>query len=190
ATGAAESLLDRILAGMDFGQGATPPLALSPYTSSRYGFSISYPTGWSAKAAVRDLGQFDSPFWSGDDRVDVFEGTGTGTAPAQPSAGILAIGAATLPPSTSLEEFTNATAGVQCGRKTGAPVSVDGDVGSLAEYDNCQGEFQLWVTVIHEGRGYHILWLDAPANAGFDRAVFRQILATFRSPVPGAPPTS
>jgi hypothetical protein len=176
----AHAVFVQILDGITIDAGSTPPLALSPFTSRRYGYAISYPSAWKVTEAVRDLRQFDVPWWSGSEQIDAFTGPGTGTSPGQPAEGELGIAAAALPSETSLQDFTNATAGLTCGHATGTPVSVDGESGSLAEYANCQGYFQLWLTVLHDGRGYHILWLDAPANAGYDRAIFQQVLSTFR----------
>jgi len=176
---AARSVFGRILAAMFFGQGATPPLALATFTSSRYGFSIGYPAGWAVTQAKRDLGQYDIP-WASGDQVDLMEGSGTSSGPLQPGSGELDLASTPLIPGTTLDDFTAKTAQQTCGGGRSIAVGVDGEAGTLGEFAKCQGDFHQWVTVIHGGRGYHIIWLDAPGNAAFDRVIFQQILATFR----------
>jgi hypothetical protein len=190
----ARALFARILAGMFFGQGATPPLDLSTFTSSRYGFSIDYPTGWRVTQAAHDLGPKDIP-WANGDQVDLIEGLETGTAPGQPTSGTLDLGAATLDPGTTLEAFSN-SAGLACGNGTGTPITIDGETGRIVEYKACYGVFHQWVTVIHAGRGYHLIWMNYPGSEDYDRVVFQQILPTFRfaggssSAAPSTAPTA
>lgn len=175
----ARGVFARILAGMFFGQGATPPLDLSTFTSSRYGFSVDYPTGWKVTESARDLGPKDIP-WASRGQVDLVEGPDTGTAPGQPTSGTLDLAAAPLAPGTTLEGFTSGTAGLACGNGTGTPFTIDGETGSIVEYRACFGDFHQWVTVIHQGRGYHLIWLNYPGSEDYDRVVFHQVLATFR----------
>jgi hypothetical protein len=185
----ARTVFEQILTGMTFDRGPTPKLALSTFTSSRYGYSIGYPSGWTVTSAARDLGPSDIP-WASGDQVDLMSGpdpvyrsqrpTNTGTTPGQPTSGELDLAATPLPPGMTLAAFTANTAGIACGNGAGTPITVDGETGSIVEYDNCQGDYHQWVTVLHAGRGYHILYLDAPGSEDFDRYVFQQILGTFR----------
>jgi len=177
----ARTLFDRILSGMLFDGGPTPSLTLSTFTSSRFGFSIGYPTGWSVTEAGRDLGPFDTPWANAGEQVDLIEGPGTGMGPLQPSSGVLDAAATTpLPDGTTLQELANRTAFSICGPGTPDAVQVDGESALHMEFPLCYGQFHQWITAIHNGRGYHILWLDDLGTEGFDRSIFQQILATFR----------
>ena len=187
----ARAVFDEILLALSFQQGATPPLALSTFTSSRYGFSIGYPTGWKITESTAALGEKDIP-WARGNQVDLIEGPDSGSSPGQPTTGTLDLASVALTPGTTLQAFTANTAGLTCGNGAGTPITVDGETGNIVEYGGCNGDFHQWVTVIHQGRGYHILWLNVPVSKDYDRLVFRQILPTFRFPVAGqtSPPSS
>jgi hypothetical protein len=183
-------LFRNILLGITFDQGPTPPLALSTFTSSRYGFSIGYPTGWKITESKNDLGGFEIP-WASGTAVDLIEGPGSG-APGQPADGALDVAASTVPPGTTIDQLRTNTASVACGGPdTSREVSVDGKAGLLITYDNCQGDFHQWVLLLDGTRAYHILWFDSPGTQGFSQPIFEQVLATFRSAgTPATPPAT
>ena len=174
-------LFKDILAGMTFDSGATPALDLTPFTSTRYGYSSGYPTGWTRTEAVQDLRAFDIPWFHGD-AADVFTGSGVG-GPGQPSDGELDLAATTVPAGTTMQELISKTAGIECGAPSMTEdVTVDGKRGTLVRYWNCNGDYQLWVLVLDGTRAYHLLWVNYPGSEGFDRTVFLQVLSTFRFP--------
>jgi hypothetical protein len=162
--------------------GRPPGLVPQAFTSARYGYSIGYPAGWELIEAARGLAGFEAP-WSTGVAVDHF-------FPFSGRADLV-VASAAIEPSVTLTRWTDATAVATCGPPASREAfELDGEPAELLTYAACNTLSHEWVTVLHAGRGYHILWLDQPGNEDVDRAYFEEILATFRFPPSGwIPPT-
>jgi len=179
STDAATRLFKDILLGLTFDQGSTPAIALSTFTSTRYGFSIGYPTAWAVTESADSLAAFDIP-WANGTSVDIVEGSGVGE-PGQPSDGTLDLAATTVPPGTTVDELISRTAQLACGAPDSIEdVIVDGKPGKLLTYRVCKDVFHQWVVLLDGTRAYHLLWLNYVGTEGFDRTVFEDILRTVR----------
>jgi hypothetical protein len=170
-----------------------PASALVPFTSAQYGYTISLPKGWGAQAAIRTL-HGTEPLFGNEPEVGTPAGDSImGGLFGQDAAalGRLLIAGGAMPAGTTLESWTADTALVKCGAPTSkAAITIDGEAATLSTYASCAGLFMQWVTVLHGGWAWHILWLDNQGSESTDVVVFEQLLATFRfgqlpAPSPG-----
>ena len=144
---------------------STPPLTQS-FTSTLHGISLSYPEGWTARAATEP--------WT--DRPGVPEYLDPGFDVLQdPALGdhlFLAIVSKPIGDSTPAEWVAARMAGCT----TTEPIAVDGATGLIGAND-CN-----MVAVTTAGRGYSITLYasqdDPSAVAPYDRAWFEEVLAT------------
>ena len=176
-----------------------PASGLVPFTSRQYGYTISVPAGWGVRPATRVLDGMEPPWVSsetpthpGPDSTAVDDVEGFGSDRAGVPAGILVVGASLTPPGATLASWTTGTAGAACGSPTSQDaITVDGESATLSTFAACDGTFHLWVTVLHGGYAWHIVWLDLPGSETADAVFFEQVLATFRfGEVPATPSPS
>ena len=154
---------------------STPaPSGFRAYSSPRYGYSIIYPADWSVRRASRQLREGEIP-WADGPAVDAFNGSGENQ-----------IVVARIEKATTLEKWTADTVELFHSRSAGLceppseeRIRVGGEPARLHIYEKCFAAFHLWVTVVHEGSAYHILWLNEPGTEAADRALFDRILASF-----------
>jgi len=150
----------------------TPPALTETFTSTRHGFSISYPTGWVARPATRPwtIGVPDFMSTEGDILYDpALEANLWIVVASQPLAGRSGIQWANVMKDAVADLDT-------CGLPL-EPITIDGSVGQL-----CSGSST--ATVAAGGRGYLVLMYvsaDDPAVAAtYDRDYFTSILATLQ----------
>jgi hypothetical protein len=176
----AKALFRSVLLNSTFDQGPTPVLQLASFTSSLYSYSVGYPVAWQIRQAGRNLSGVEPP-WETSDAVDHFEAPTGPAPPGQPATGFVVVANASVAPGTTLDAWATSTVIATCSDPSKTEdVVVDGEAGKLFTYGQCYGAFHQWVSVIHAGRGYHILWLNDIGSEPFDRYVFEQMLQTFR----------
>ena len=144
----------------------SPPPLTESFTSQMHGFSVSYPEGWTARAATEPwIGTgrpiFPDPF--ADLLIDA----------ARVDELFLLFGSEPIGNSTPDEWVAGMMPG-ECAATE--PIAVDGATGLIGA-NGCNT-----VRVTTAGRGY-IIWLytggdDPPAGAPYDRAWFEEVLAT------------
>jgi hypothetical protein len=120
--------------------------------------------------------------WALSDAIDGF------SAPAGDP--MLIVGSAAMPERTTLNGWTQETAIATCGGPTSSEeIDLAGEPARLSTFAACFGLFHQWLTVLHQGRGYHVVWLNAPGTEGDDRLVYLEILDTFAFPIAFTFPT-
>jgi hypothetical protein len=156
-----------------------PTLALDrTFTSVLYGYSIDHPRNFDERPATVPLRGTDPPLF-GEPIVDRLETS---------SAGAMVLASAELPDSVAdLAAWTAATARAFCGTPTASEqITVGGAAATLDTFASCQGYFHLWLTMVRDGRGYHVVWLNEPGTEVADRGLFLAILDTFEFGQPAA----
>jgi hypothetical protein len=58
--------------------------------------------------------------------------------------------------------------------------SVDGNPARLLVYPRCDGNYTLWIPLLHNRQAFIIWWLSDPGSESEDRAAFEKALETFR----------
>jgi hypothetical protein len=146
---------------------------VTTYVSPIYGYSIEYPASWLRRDAERQLNGMETP-WDSSPAVDYI------SAPQQRR---IIVGASLVDAGTTLEAWTNGTAIAICGESTKREsLEVDGEPATHLTYDQCNGLFHQWVTVIHGTSAWHIVWLSPTGTEVEDRDQFLLVLATFQFP--------
>jgi len=145
----------------------SPPPLTQTFTSTQHGISMSYPEGWTARAATEPWTGPDHPLFSdpfGDKLYD----------PAPDSNLHLRFGSQPIGNSTPGEWVAEQVASDGC--TTTEPIVVDGATGLIGA-DDCDT-----VALATAGRGYwirlHTSDDDPFAVASYDRAWFEEVLAT------------
>jgi len=167
-----------------------PESSLTTVVSKQYAYTISVPVGWGVRAASRVLGVAEPPWADGDAIDDLGPGA---LPPSGTPEGSIIVGAAPLAPATTLDSWTRGVLVPTCGQPTAVvDLTVDGEPARMSTYASCYDGFHQWVTVLHEGWGWHIVWLNEPGTESADATYFGQLLPTFRFPAepPAAPPPS
>jgi hypothetical protein len=175
--------------------GTTPAFGLSgdmvAFTSPNYGYSMDHPVEWSVRVATEALLEGNAP-WIDSAGVDY-----TSADPGPSKMPGVIVGAARLSEGRTLDAWTNLVTVDLCGEpESPETIVVDGEDAALLGYSGCQGFRHLWTTVIHDGVGYHIVWIgfrSDPTQPVYafdaqDRALFERMIATFRFPA-NPPPT-
>jgi hypothetical protein len=168
------------------GGGDEDDAAAATYRSPIYGYAISHPPTWTAVDAQRPLG------------VDELPTTGTGATDILGQDASSKVGTMTLPgviiaaqpvgADVDLETWTASMIGTVSAMKgCDAPsgrdaVEIDGEPGIVLTSPNCpaeRGYLHLWAGVVHDGRGYHVVWFDEPGREDEDRVDFERMLSSF-----------
>jgi hypothetical protein len=141
------------------------------FASPLYGYSLDHPRSFDERPATVPL-QGTAPPLFGEPIVDRLESSSTGA---------IVLASADLPDGVeNLDAWTAATARGFCGTPTSSEsMTVAGATAVLDTFASCQGYFHLWLTIVRDGRGYHVVWLNEPGNEAADRSLFLAILATF-----------
>ena len=170
---------------------ATSPWGLSgqmvTFTSPRYGYSMDHPLEWTVRRATEGLVEGGAP-WIDSPGVDY-----TSRNPATDvtlTPGVI-VGATAVTAGRTLDDWTDLVTVTTCGPPDArGAMTVDGESGALLEYANCYGLHHLWATVIHDGIGYHIVWIGPTKSEAEDRALFDAMATTFRFPATPPSPES
>jgi hypothetical protein len=155
------------------------------YHSPVYGYSISHPRGWSVLPAGRALAEGEPPATSSGAtdilgrgasvRVSTMEMPGVIIA-AQPVSDDVLVAEWTATMQDTVETMKDCNPPDRRER-----LEISGAPATLLTYRDCPpdlGLLHLWAGVVHEGRGYHIVWFNAPGTDGADRRTFRKMLAS------------
>lgn len=163
-----------------------PTSGLTTFTSAMYGYSISYPQEWVVRTATRELSGTEPP-WDTSPAIDHFAtSTDRYGEPQGGPLGRLIVASVAVGSEVTLESWTADTTEAVCGFPTSREaVDVDGEPANLLTYSLCYSTFHQWVTVLHGGSAFHIVWLGDSGPEAFDRALFEDILATFSFPPDG-----
>ena len=148
---------------------SAPPLTQS-FTSTLYGISVSYPEGWTARAATQPWSEGTFPLNFEGSLADFLYD------PIQQGNLFLAIASQPIGDSTPDDWVAGQmSSGEACGTAT-EPIAVDGATGLIGA-DGCNV-----AVVTTAGRGYWIQLYtssdDPPAVAPYDRAWFEEFLGT------------
>ena len=173
-----------------------PASGLVPFTSAQYGYTISVIKGWGAVVATRSL-HGTEPLYGNDPQIFTPAGDsimgGFDAIQSGPTGRLLIAGSPT-PAGMNLASWTAQTTVAKCGAPTSqAATTVDGEAATLTTYfggQACFGLSQQWVTVLHDGWAWNIVWIDNQGSESADAFFFQQILGTFRfGQVPATSPT-
>jgi hypothetical protein len=171
---------------------ATPGFGLSgamtTFTSPLYGYTMDHPVEWTVRQATVGLDEAWAP-WIDSPGVDYTSSNPAADVTFTP--GVI-VGATRVAPGRTLDAWTNLVTVATCGEPGGRDtITVDGESAALLEYARCNGLHHLWASAIHDGVGYHIVWLGPPGTEAQDRLLFDAMVATFRFPAtPPSPPSS
>ena len=155
---------------------------LVPFTSTTYGYSITYPSDWKVRPGTGTLLASVYPLDSSAG-VDYF----SATAPNVSDPGLVvaapAVDAATTTASwaADIAQLQASTAG--CGPADAVEdMSIGGETGRLQTWNSCPA-YLLWAGVVRGGRGYDVEWIDRYAVGSLfqqtaDKAMFKRIVAS------------
>jgi hypothetical protein len=179
------------------GQGVVPSAAATPhqtpsntpratlmldrtFVSQLYGYSVDHPQSFDERPATVPL-QGTAPPLFGEPIVDRLESA---------SMDAIVLASAELPAGVKdLDAWTAATARAFCGTPTSSEsMTVGGANGTLDTFGSCQGYFHQWLTMVRDGRGYHVVWLSETGSEAADRSLFLGILETFEFGGPARSP--
>jgi hypothetical protein len=155
------------------------------YTSPVYGYSISHPPRWTVVEASRALADGEPPGTSSGAadilgrgasvRVRTMELPGVIIA-AEPVANDVHIAKWTAMVKDTVKVMKNCDP-----PNRREHLDIGGESATLLTYRDCPtdlGYLHLWAGVVHEGRGYHIVWFNDPGSEASDRRTFRRMLST------------
>jgi hypothetical protein len=122
------------------------------FTSERYGYSIRYPAGWSARAAPAD-GQADR----------LSRDPGSSALPD------VSIAAEELPATTTPADWTvivnSRSEAAGCAPYHTHSLTAGGETIRITSFRNCDGVSRQWASFVHDGSGYSVLWRGRPGLA-------------------------
>lgn len=155
------------------------------YTSPVYGYSISHPRSWSVVDARRPLSEGEPPATSSG-ATDIFGRDASVRVSTMQLPGLI-IAAQPVANDVDIAEWTAAITDTVKFMKNCEPpnrsehVDIGGESGTLLTYRDCPtdlGYLHLWAGVVHEGRGFHIVWFNDPGHEAADRAAFEKMLSS------------
>lgn len=159
--------------------------ASETFRSPTYRYTLSHPASWSAIPAEHVLPADGPPLTAGGG-TDII-GAKANTRVSKMELPALVIGAQALAGATSLDEWKAAvtrTVAFQkgCARpRSSEPVKVGGESAVMLRYPDCpkgSGLYHLWTAVVHNGRGFHVVWFGRSGNETKDRPVIDDVLAS------------
>ncbi len=169
----------------------TPSATVAPFTSSAYGYSLSYPSNWKTRASVGELAQTTYPY-DFDPAVDYF----SATAPVVGDPGLIVAGPV-VNAGTTVTSWAAAFEQLQA-TNMGCPpatstenVQIGGQPGRLLTWVACPA-YLVWAGVVDGARAYHVILIDQfatndPVLQAADKELLLRILASLRftgGPVP------
>jgi hypothetical protein len=159
------------------------------FTSERFGYSFSYPTGWIIKDKPGEWADFDPLDPNRTGGIDAFAGYVNNRNLT------IGIGARELAGEETLQSWIETaksliTAGVSKGvcyegiendPVLEEEITLGGESAIMLEYQcpSSHDSFGLVVLSVHHNKGYWITWIAPQGNAEADKAEFMQILSTF-----------
>jgi hypothetical protein len=147
-----------------------PPLTQS-FTSTQHGISLSYPEGWTTKAATEPWTDMSAP----DSSKSVFDFL---WHPIREDGLFLSTASQPIGDATP-EEWMAAALGSTEGCAAAEPIEVDGAAALIVGEGEGEGCPVDLAVVTLDGRGYWIeLYGNDPEFAPYDRAWFEEVLAT------------
>jgi hypothetical protein len=155
------------------------------YTSPVYGYSISHPRGWDVVEARRLLSEGEPPATSSGS-TDILGRHASVRVSTMQLPGVI-IAAQPVADDVHIAEWTATMAGTvkfmkNCERPDREEhLDIGGESATLLTYRDCPpdlGYLHLWAGVVHEARGYHIVWFDDPGHEPADRDAFRRMLSS------------
>jgi hypothetical protein len=163
-------------------QPVAPSSTLVPFTSSTYGYSITYPSNWAIR---RSSGVLDSTIYPTDQstNVDYF----SASAPNTGDPGLIIAGPQ-VPVGTTLVSWSASIQQLQAtdfgcpAAQTSEAVQIGGQPAQLLTWVNCP-VWLLWAGVVDGDHAYHLILIDQyavanPAVQAGDKALFLRILAS------------
>ena len=156
------------------------------FRSPVYDYSIDLPSGWTSIRASEPLEDGEPPA-TASGRTDIL-GANANTRVSQMHFPGVIIGAQTVPASTTAAEWASAATKTiafmkGCNQPDGRfPLTIDGATAVVLVYEDCpsgSGLTHLWATVVHDDRGFHIVWFDHAGELDDQRAELRGFLAGF-----------
>jgi hypothetical protein len=167
------------------GCGANSHRSSDSYRSRTYGYTIEHPAGWSVVAAERRLDDGEPPLTSGGGTDVIARHASTRVRDME--LPVVVIGAQTIAPDTSLEEWTQQVSSIVAKQKgCSSPartraLTVDAEVATELSYPGCPpgaGLDHRWVAFVHGKLGFQIVWFDASGHEASDRAPLDSMLAS------------
>jgi hypothetical protein len=149
-----------------------------------YGYTLAHPAGWSAIPAAHVLPADGAPLTAGGGS-DII-GAKANTRVSKMELPALVIGAQELAGAAGLDEWKAAVTRVVALQKgcaqpsSSEAVNVGGESAVMLRYPDCpkgSGLYHLWTAVVHNGRGFHVVWFGRSANESKDRPVIDEVLA-------------
>jgi hypothetical protein len=165
-------------------QPVAPSASLVSFTSSRYGYSVSYPANWKSRASAVELDPTTYPadFQTG---TDYFSATSPDVGdPGLVIAGPLVASGTTLTSWAATFQKLQLN-DLNCpAADASEDIQIGGQPGRLLTWSGCPA-YLLWAGVVHGNRAYHIAWIDQfatgnPTLQSADKALFLKIVASFK----------
>jgi hypothetical protein len=150
-----------------------------------YDYTVAYPDGWSVIPAEHQLEPNEPPL-TGGGATDIL-GSNADRKVSKMDLPAVVIGAQVVESGTTLDEWKNAVVGIAqrqkgCARPSASErLLVGGERAVMLSYPNCptsSGLYHLWTVVVHEGRGYQIVWFDHSGRQAEDRPAVDDLLAS------------
>lgn len=141
------------------------------FTSPLNGFTIKHQVTFEGRVATEELVGAAVPLIDGPtvDRL------------SSRSGAVVVVASARLEPAATLQDWTAATALAFCGAKSSdESITLDGEPATLSTFGSCAGLFHQWVTSVRDDRGYHVIWANQRGSEAADRALFLDMLETFK----------
>lgn len=155
------------------------------YNSPVYGYSISHPRSWSVVEASRPLSEGEPPATSSG-ATDILGRDASVRVSTMDLPGVI-IAAQPVTNDVHISKWTATMKDTVKFMKACRPpnrsehLDIGGESATLLTYRACPtdlGYLHLWAGVVHEGRGYHIVWFNDPGTEAADRATFRKMLSS------------
>jgi hypothetical protein len=148
------------------------------FESRQYGYSISYPATWSARAAAGPLAT-DGLTLDTSDAADRFSRDPRGVG-----VPLLLIAAHEVPRGTTGARWTEQVnrhieESGGCTSSGGRSATVDGEAARITLYPECNRRHAQWATFVHAGRGYQVSWWGRPGRQRVDAPLFHELLNSF-----------
>jgi len=149
------------------------------FTSSLYGYSVRYPDGWTAKPGSGPIRPGSIP----EARTPEVDSIGLAA-----SEMVVLVAAEPVPAGMTEATWAASIDGKvpeSFGFAAGCPTSttalvVDGEPATEFAFDDCPVATFMWVTTVHHGLGYQIIWVDYARTPLADaQKVFDGFLLTF-----------
>ena len=167
------------------GSGSGGERAAGTFTSPMYDYTVAYPEGWSVVPAEHQL-EANEPPLTGGGATDIL-GRNADRKVSKMDLPAVVIGAQEVVSGTTLDKWKTAVVGIVrrqkgCARPSSSErLLVGGEGAAVLSYPNCptsSGLYHLWTVVVHEGRGYQIVWFDHSGQEAEDRPALDDLLAS------------